>query len=423
MAEIIQMPLMSDTMTEGVIVEWHKKVGDTIKSGDLVAEIETDKATMEFESIYDGILLYVAGEKGQAIKVGDLLAIIGKAGDDVGALVSSAKAAAASAAAPSPAAEAAPVAATPSAPTPVASSPAIADSSDGDRLKASPLARSIAKSEGISLQQVNGSGEGGRIVKRDIDDFIKRGPVAAPAAAHAPTFGSTTESYTDFPLSQMRKAIARRLSESKYTAPHYYLTMDIDMSRAAKLRTQLNVSAEVKISFNDIIVKAAALSLRKHPKVNASWVDGEKIRQFHYVHIGVAVAIEDGLIVPVVRNADNKGIAEIGTEVRLLATKAKNKELQPHEFSGSTFTISNLGMFGIDQFTAIINSPDACILAVGGIVETPVFFEKDGQKKIRAASMMKVTLSCDHRVVDGAVGSAFLQTLKDLLENPLKMLL
>jgi pyruvate dehydrogenase E2 component (dihydrolipoamide acetyltransferase) len=415
MAEIIRMPKLSDTMTEGTVAAWHKKVGDKVKSGELLAEIETDKATMEFESYNDGVLLHIGIDKGQSAKVDSVLAIIGKEGEDISALLASADVPAATpapapAAAPAPAP--APVAAAVAAPAPVAVAPAPA-SSNG-RVKASPLARKIAEDKGIDISRVAGSGDGGRIVKRDVETFT---PAAAGAAPVFYAAAPGTESYTEESVSQMRKTIARRLAESKFSAPHFYLTMDIDMDNAIAARTQLNASGEMKVSFNDMVIKASAMALRKHPKINSSWL-GETIRYNQHVHIGVAVAVDEGLLVPVVRFADGKGLAQINHEVKEYAQKAKNKKLQPQDWEGNTFTISNLGMFGIEEFTAIINPPDACILAVGGIRQIPVV--KNGS--VVPGNMMKVTLSCDHRVVDGATGAAFLQTLKSYLESPVLML-
>jgi len=431
MAEIIEMPLMSDTMTEGVIVSWQKKVGDKVKAGEPIAEVETDKATMDLESYFDGVLLYVAAEAGGSVKVGDLLAIIGKEGEDAKTLVSDYRAQKGGAPTPS-------VAEAVSTPAPT-SEPVVASKSEtlsiptqssDSRLKASPLAKSIADQKGISLSNVSGSGDGGRIIKRDVEALLAQPQQSTSIGQSAPSVvyqPSGTETYEDVPLSQMRKTIARRLGESKFSAPHYYLTMEIEMSKVMKMRAKLNEESEHKISINDFIVKASALALRKNPRVNASWL-GDAVRYYNYVHVGVAVAIEDGLVVPVIRFADTKGLADLANEVKILATKAKNKELQPDEFKGNTFTISNLGMYGIDQFTAIINPPDACILAVGGIQSLPRFEAKDpkdkhSKKVIKESQIMKVTLSCDHRVVDGAIGSEFLKTLKFLLENPVRMML
>lgn len=417
MAEIIEMPKLSDTMTVGVIAAWSKKKGEKVKSGELLAEVETDKATMELESFYDGFLLYTAVEAGGGVPVGDLIAIIGKEGEDISGILAdyqAKKGAAAPApepvAASAPAPVSAPVASTPAvaAPAPVAP----ADSGDS-RLKASPLAKALAKEKGIDLNQIHGSGEGGRIVKKDIDNYQ---PSAGVGRSYPATVG--VESYEEVTVSQMRKTIARRLGESKFSAPHFYLTMEINMDKAVDARAGLNEVSDVKISYNDLVIKAVAASLRKHPKVNAAWL-GDKIRYNHHIHIGMAVAVEEGLLVPVIRFADTKGIAQIAAEAKDFAGRAKNKQLQPQDWEGNTFTISNLGMFGIDQFTAIINPPDACILAVGGISQQPIV--KNGQ--IVPGNIMKVTLSCDHRVVDGAVGSAFLQTLKSYLEDPVRILL
>ena len=431
-ATVIRMPKMSDTMTEGVIVSWNKQVGDPVKSGELLAEVETDKATMELESYEDGTLLYVGVEAGQAVPVDGILAVVGEKGADYRALLNGSNAAASVA----PAEE-----------TPVAQSSAVPAETAGSggsngRVKASPLAKSLAKDKGIDIAQVLGTGEQGRIVKRDVESFapptqpaaqplpraepsvatppaaqpgVKPPPAPKSAPQPVPAFGQ--ESFDEVPVSQMRKAIARRLAESKFAAPHFYLTMEIRMDKAIELRTSLNEYSPVKISFNDLVLKAAAVSLKQHPKINSSWL-GDKIRFNHHVHIGVAVAVEEGLLVPVVRFADTKTLSTIAGEVKELGAKAKNKQLQPKDWEGNTFTISNLGMFGIDEFTAIINAPDACILAVGGIKQTPVV--KNGQ--IEVGNVMKVTLSCDHRVVDGASGAAFLQTLRDLLEQPMRML-
>lgn len=408
MAEIVKMPKLSDTMTEGVVAAWHKKVGDKVKSGELLAEIETDKATMEFESFVDGVLLHIGIQKGQSAPVDSLLAIFGKEGEDVSALIASGSqpvaAAPTAAAAPTPTPSPAPAAAV-AAPAPAAVQ---AVSSNG-QLKASPLAKKMAESKGISLQHLQGSGDGGRIVKRDVDAF-QPGTMTLPAAAGV-------ESFTEEHVSQMRKTIARRLAESKFSAPHFYLTMEIDMDNAIASRTSINATVDAKVSFNDMVIKACAMALTKHPKINSSWRENT-IRYNQHVHIGVAVAVEEGLLVPVVRFADTKGLATINAEVKTFAEKAKSKKLQPSDWEGNTFTISNLGMFGIDEFTAIINPPDACILAVGGIKQVPVV--KNGA--VVPGNVMKVTLSCDHRVVDGASGAAFLQQVKSYLEQPVMML-
>lgn len=417
-ATIIRMPLLSDTMTEGVIAEWHKKVGDKVKSDDAIADVETDKATMEVIGYAEGTLLYVGVEKGQAAKVNDIIAIVGKEGTDVSAFLnSSSKPQANTVAAPvNVEAKPAQVAAT-------AKQEVQSDSSS--RLKASPLARKIAKDKGIDLAQVTGSAEGGRIVKKDIEGFTpgvqkvvastESKSVVIPAAPIPQFIG--VEKYTEKPVSQMRKVIAKRLSESLFTAPHFYLTMSIDMDSAIIARTKINEFSSSKISFNDMVLKAVAVALKQHPNVNSSWL-GDTIRYNEHVNIGVAVAVEDGLLVPVVRFADGKSLSHISAEVKDFAQRAKSKKLQPSDWEGSTFTISNLGMFGIDEFTAIINPPDACILAIGGIQQIPVV--KNGA--VVPGNVMKVTLSCDHRVVDGATGSAFLQTLKALLEEPVRLL-
>lgn len=422
MAEVVYMPKLSDTMTEGVVAEWTKKVGDAVSSGEVLAEIETDKATMEFESFYDGVLLHIGVEKGQAAPVNAILAIIGEKGEDISGILSGDTAApaaakeekkeekAAAAPSPEPVKETAPAAKA----QPVSAPVAQTTSTDG-RVVASPLAKKLASEKGIDINTVQGTGEGGRIVKRDVDHYV---PYDAPARASFTAAPAGVESYTDEPVSQMRKTIARRLAESKFTAPHFYLTLDIDMDNAIAARKALNATEGVKVSFNDMVIKAVAISLRQHPAVNSAWL-GDTIRRNQHIHIGVAVAVEEGLLVPVVRFADTKGFAQIGDEVRTYAKKAKDKKLQPSDWEGNTFTISNLGMFGIEEFTAIINPPDSCIMAVGGIKEVPVV--KNGQ--VVPGNVMKVTLSCDHRVVDGASGAAFLQTFKGYLENPVTMLL
>jgi len=428
MAEIVRMPKMSDTMTEGVVSKWHKKIGDKIKTGDLVAEIETDKATMEFESYQEGVLLYIGVQEGKAAPVDDILAILGKEGEDYKPVLDAEKkkvpakeeakpaaaessAPPASASAPAPKPTPAPAPAPAPAATPVAA-PAPSVVSDG-RLKASPLAKKLAGEKGIDLGKILGSGEHGRIVKRDIDWFKPGNMVSAMGS---PAFVGK-ESFDEISVSQMRKTIAKRLSESKFTSPHFYLTMEIDMDAAIAARESILAVIESKISYNDLVIKAAAAALRQHPKVNSSWL-GDKIRVNHHIHIGVAVAVEEGLLVPVVKFADGKTLREINAEVKAFAQKAKDKKLQPADWEGNTFTISNLGMYGIEDFTAIINPPDACILAIGAIIHKPVV--KNGA--VVAGSTMKVTLSCDHRVVDGVTGSEFLQTFKGLMENPVILL-
>ena len=421
MAEIVRMPKLSDTMTEGVVAEWHKKVGDTIESGELLAEIETDKATMEFESFQEGVLLHIGVEKGQTAPIDSILAILGEKGEDVADLLKKEKASEADVV------ETEVVKPTPTpTPTPVeVKQPSLVsiseepvqkissnksfptlDSLNFLETKASPLAKKLAQERGINLKFINGTGTDGRIVKRDIDNF------------QVSTSIKGQESFVDEPVSQMRKVIAQRLAESKFSAPHFYLTVSINMDNAIESRKAINNAINPsKISFNDLVVKAAAVSLKDHPKVNASWF-GDFIRYNDHVHIGVAVAVDEGLLVPVIRFTNEKSLTQIGQEVKSLAQKAKDKKLQPEEWEGNTFTISNLGMFGIDEFTAIVNPPDACILAIGGIQQVPVV--KNGE--IVPGNIMKVTLSCDHRVVDGAVGSAFLNSFKNYLENPVLLL-
>ncbi|MBC7744274.1 MAG: 2-oxo acid dehydrogenase subunit E2 [Flavobacterium sp.] len=425
-ATVIRMPLLSDTMTEGVIAEWHKKVGDTVKSDDALADVETDKATMEVTGYADGTLLYIGVEKGQAAKVNDIIAIVGKEGTDITPLLKQEKPSSADA---KPAEQKETVKDVPPPVAEVAEQKEEVQSDTDSRVKASPLARKIAKDKGIDISQVKGSAEGGRIVKKDVESFTPSSkiidkPAEVPVSAEKPEVTSQTipqfigeEKFTEKAVSQMRKVIAKRLSESLFTAPHFYLTMAIDMDGAMEARVKMNEFAKVKISFNDIVLKAVAIALKQHPNVNSSWL-GDKIRYNEHVNIGVAVAVEDGLLVPVIRFADGKSLSHISAEVKDFAQKAKTKKLQPSDWEGSTFTISNLGMFGIDEFTAIINTPDACILAVGGIQQVPVV--KNGA--VVPGNVMKVTLSCDHRVVDGATGSAFLQTLKMLLEEPVRLL-
>jgi pyruvate dehydrogenase E2 component (dihydrolipoamide acetyltransferase) len=427
MEEVVLMPRLSDTMTEGVIAGWNKNVGDTVKKGDVLAEIETDKATMELESYKNGKLLFQGAKKGEKIAVNDLLAIIGEEGKvDVDKIVAAAKAGSGQApSASSQQSQAAQKQETAQPATAVHEPVGAEQHSTNGRVKASPLAKKLAAEKGIDINKLSGSGDGGRIVKADIDSYK---PAAATTAAPSgekkatiPTFApivSGQEAYTDIPNSQIRNIIAKRLAESKFSAPHFYLTMEINMDNAMTARTHLNEASPVKISFNDLVVKACALALRQHPAVNSSWM-GDKIRRYQHIHVGIAVAIEDGLIVPVIRFADQKTLPQIAAESKELSGKARNKKLQPNEFSGNTFTISNLGMMDIDEFTAIINPPDSCIMAVGRIKEIVV---KKGEG-FGVSNVMKVTLSCDHRSVDGATGAAFLQTVKKLLENPITMLL
>lgn len=412
-AKEIRMPLLSDTMTEGKIVAWHKNIGDYVKSDDVLAEVETDKATMEVVGYEEGTLLYIGVEAGKAAKINEIIAIVGKEGTDVAAYVAAEKNKMNNPA-PAKAESNASTTATPS------SAPAVeqseeTSSDDNGRVKASPLAKKMAKDRGIDLKLVKGTGDGGRITRRDIENYTPS--AEAPKAAASNVFAGGQEGHTDIPVTQMRKVIARRLSESMYTAPHFYLTMEINMDNAMQAREAMNKLSKVKISFNDIVIKACATALKAHPDVNSSWM-GDYIRQHHHVHIGTAVALPEGLIVPVVKHADQKSLSQIAAETKELYGKARDKKLQPQEFSGNTFTISNLGMMDIDSFTAIINPPDSCILAVGKIKEV-VVRKGDG---FDVTNVMTVTLSCDHRSVDGAVGAAFLQTLKALLENPVTML-
>ena len=444
------MPRLSDTMTEGVIAAWHVKKGDQVSNGDLLAEVETDKATMDVESFYDGTVLHIGVEEGEALPVGQLLVIIGEEGEDVSSLVSGhqsggngsseqsdAGQAEESSAAPAqeekspepqPQPEAQSSPRTEEKASPVSSGAAEAPSATPEgRVKASPLAKAMAKERGIDLNQVSGSGDNGRIVKRDIENFQPAqqqpaqtsAPAAdAPAQAPMPTAPVGQESYEEVRVSQMRKTIARRLAESKFTAPHFYVTMEINMGRAVEVRKQLNELSPVKISFNDMVIKGVAAALRQHPGLNAAWME-DKIRYNQHVHIGMAVAVDEGLLVPVIRHADTKGLSVIAGESKKLAGMARDRKLQPSDWEGNTFTVSNLGMFGVEEFTAIINPPDSCILAIGGIIDKPIV--QDGE--IVPGKLMKVTLSCDHRVVDGAMGAAFLQTLKGLLEDPVRMLI
>lgn len=409
MAEVIRMPRLSDTMEEGNIIGWLKKVGDKVSPGDILAEVETDKATMDLESFHEGTLLYIGTEEG-AVPVDGIIAVIGDKGEEYESLIKEDNAIAPGAASPEPAASKEAASAQPE---PVEQSTSATIDS---RIKASPLAKSMAKENNLDLASVSGSGEGGRIVKKDIETAIKSGGSTAPKSSVDYSSMASGKSI-EIPLSQMRKTIAKRLGESKFAAPHFYLTIDINMGRSVEARKAINAKGEHKISFNDIIVKASALALRKHPMINASWM-GDKIVVNGHVDIGVAVAVEEGLLVPVVRNTDLKPLHVINAEVKEMAGRAREKRLKPEEMQGNTFTISNLGMFGIDEFTAIINPPASCILAVGGIQKTPIVV--DGE--IKVGNVMKVTLSCDHRVVDGATGAAYLQTLQAYLENPLQML-
>ena len=425
MAEVIRMPRMSDTMTEGVIVEWHKKVGDKVKPGDLLAEVETDKATMELESYNEGTLLYIGVEKGKSVVVEGVLAVVGKDGEDYKGLLDGG--------------EIKPEAKKDDAPSPTENkksedpidekkseektsaevSPNGGDL-EGARLKASPLAKKLAAEKGIDISKIKGSADGGRVVKKDIDTYTPESVDKQATKENKPVqpFAQTgEEGYQDIQLTQMRKTIARRLSESNFTAPHFFLTMEINMDTAMSARASMNEVSPVKISFNDMVIKAAAMALRHHPAVNSSFM-GDFIRQNNHIHIGSAIALPEGLIVPVIRFADQKSLSQIAAGATELYDKARNKKIQPQDFTGNTFTVSNLGMMDVEEFTAIINPPDSAILAVGRIKETVV---KKGEG-FGTSNFMKVTLSCDHRSVDGAVGAAFLQTFKKFLENPVTML-
>jgi len=435
-ASLITMPKMSDTMSEGTIAAWHKKVGDPVKSGDILAEVETDKATMELEAYEDGTLLYIGVKEGESVEIDGIIAVIGEKGADFQKLIDaqSRKTKTAAPVLESETPEPAVVAETSenlqkvqAADNKKSKEEQVIRAAPDGKIKASPLAKKLAKDMGYDLSKINGSGDFGRIIKRDVEAYTpsvdtttapgtipqieKAVPIQLPKVVGE-------ESYEEISVSQMRKTIAKRLSESKYSAPHFYLTMEINMDKAIEARKSMNEVAPLKISFNDLVVKAAAASLRRHPKVNASWL-GDKIRFNHHIHIGIAVAVEEGLLVPVVRFADNKSLSHISVEVKDLGEKARNKQLQPSDWEGNTFTISNLGMFGVEEFTAIINPPDACIMAVGGIKQTAIV--KDGQ--LIPGNVMKVTLSCDHRVVDGATGAAFLQTFKEILEDPVRILI
>jgi len=418
MAEIITMPRLSDTMTEGVVAQWLKKVGDKVAEGDILAEIETDKATMEFESFHEGTLLHIGLNDGESAPVDSLLAVIGEDGEDISALIKDFKAPEAESSAEAPKEEKSePAKSTIEAPKKVenkTTGSAVAQPVvNTGKVVASPLARKIAEEKGINLAHVSGTGEGGRVVKRDIENYV---PVSASASVSS-TSAVAQESFEESNNSQMRKTIARRLAESKFTAPHYYLMIEIDMDNAITSRKAINEIPDTKVSFNDIVVKASAMALKKHPKVNSQWFE-DKTRINYHVNIGVAVAVEDGLVVPVIPFTDTKSMTQIGAEVKEMAIKAKSKKLSPAEMEGSTFTVSNLGMFGITEFTSIINQPNSAILSVGAIVQKPVV--KNGE--VLPGNTMKVTLACDHRTVDGATGAAFLQTLKNYIENPVTML-
>jgi len=426
-ASVIRMPKMSDTMEEGVIASWLKKVGDQIASGDILAEVETDKATMELESYDDGELLYIGHKAGESVPVDGVLAIIGEKGADYETLLKAESSAPVTSKNEPAVSEPKEITEAPIVHAVAASTQAITTASNG-RVKASPLAKKLAKDLGYDIAQIPGSGDQGRIIKKDVESFTPSAQPTTAVSAQAASKETSTpialpqvvgeESFEEIPVSQMRKTIGKRLAESKFNAPHFYVTMEINMDKAIEARKSLNEISPVKISFNDLVVKATAAALRQHPKVNVSWL-GDRIRMNHHIHIGIAVAVDEGLLVPVIRFADNKSLSHISAEVKDLAKKAINKQLQPQDWEGNTFTISNLGMFGVEEFTAIINPPDACILAVGGIKQTAIV--KDGQ--LVPGNVMKVTLSSDHRVVDGALGAAFLQTLKGLLEDPVRILI
>lgn len=417
MAEIVRMPKLSDTMTEGTVARWLKKVGDKVKSGEILAEIDSDKATMEFESFYDGVLLHIGIPEKKGAPIDAILAIIGQPGEDISKILEAEKskpqkseAKPAPAAAPAPVSAPAPKPAPAPAPRPVQAVTSVAPRAhvSESRIKASPLAKKLAKDQNLQISMIPGSGDNGRVTKRDIESYLHGAPAAGKVMQ---------ESFTEETVSQMRKTIARRLGESKHTAPHFYLTMEVNMEELVKVRETINAVSSTKTSYNDFIIKATAAALREHPKVNSSWLE-DTIRYNNHIHIGVAVAVDEGLLVPVVKFADGKTLSGIAAEVKEFAQKAKEKKLQPKDWEGNTFTISNLGMFGIEEFTAIINPPDACILAVGGIKQTPVV--RNGA--VVPGVVMKMTLSCDHRVVDGATGADFLQTLKTYLENPVLFL-
>ena len=423
--EVVRMPKLSDTMTEGVVEKWHKKVGDKVKSGELLADIATDKATMEFESFQDGVLIHIGVAEGKSVPVDSVLAILGKGGEDIAAILKTIEGAGktretkgtleikgneeikgtketdATVTIPS---------------TSNNSNQTTTTSNDG-RVKASPLAKAIAKEKGIDISKVSGSGDHGRVTKSDIENYKPQVTSNSSSSKTVSSFVPGTEGYTDEPTSQMRKVIAKRLLESTNGAPHFYLTIEVDMDNAIASRNAINAMPDTKVSFNDLVIKACAAALRKHPKVNTSWL-GDKIRYYSHVHIGVAVAVEEGLLVPVVRFADQKSLTQISAEVKDLGKRAKDKKLQPADWEGNTFTVSNLGMFGIDEFTSIINTPESCILSVGAIKQVPVV--KNNQ--VVPGNVMKVTLACDHRTVDGATGAAFLQTLRTYLENPVTIL-
>jgi pyruvate dehydrogenase E2 component (dihydrolipoamide acetyltransferase) len=413
--EVVRMPKLSDTMTDGVIEKWHKKVGDKVKSGELLADIATDKATMEFESFQDGVLIHIGVQEKQSVPVDSVLAILGKGGEDINAILKAIEGNKGTTETKG-IVEVKPIETITSIPSSINSAP-ITNNSNDTRVKASPLAKALAKEKGIDVSKVHGSGDNGRVTKSDIENYKPQQTTTSGSSKTVSSFVPGAEGFTDEPTSQMRKIIAKRLLESTNGAPHFYLTIEVDMDNAIASRNAINAIPDIKVSFNDLVIKACAVALRKHPKVNTSWM-GDKIRYYSHVHIGVAVAVEDGLLVPVVRFADQKSLSQISAEVKDLGKRAKDKKLQPADWEGNTFTVSNLGMFGIDEFTSIINSPESCILSVGAIRQVPVV--KNNQ--VVPGNVMKVTLACDHRTVDGATGAAFLQTLRTFLENPVTIL-
>jgi pyruvate dehydrogenase E2 component (dihydrolipoamide acetyltransferase) len=410
--EVVRMPKLSDTMTDGVIEKWHKKVGDKVKSGELLADIATDKATMEFESFQDGVLIHIGVQEKQSIPVDSIIAILGKGGEDVNAILASISSGGSAKTTTTTAAPKVETVIATNNPTQTTN-----NSSSDSRVKASPLAKALAKDKGIDISKVNGTGDNGRVTKSDIENYKPAQTTSSGSSKAVSSFVPGTEGFTDEPASQMRKVIAKRLLESTNGAPAFYLTIEVDMDNAMQSRNAINAIPDTKVSFNDLVIKACAAALRKHPKVNSSWM-GDKIRTYSHVHIGVAVAVEDGLLVPVIRFADQKSLSQISAEVKDLGKRAKDKKLQPADWEGNTFTVSNLGMFGIDEFTSIINTPESCILSVGAIKQVPVV--KNNQ--VVPGNVMKVTLACDHRTVDGATGAAFLQTLRTYLENPVTIL-
>ena len=422
-AIVINMPRLSDTMEEGTVASWLKNVGDTVEEGDILAEIETDKATMEFESFNEGVLLHIGVEEGKTAPVDSLLAIIGKEGTDVAAVLA-AQNSGNTVSEVKVEEKVAPVIETPKAVTET-----VTTTASGGRIFASPLAKKIAKDKGINLADINGSGENGRIIKKDVENYtptatVEKSTVAVTSSASTPTPSAVTnfaiageENTSEIKNSQMRKAIAKALGNSKFSAPHFYLNIEVDMDNAMASRKTINAIPDTRISFNDMVVKACAMALKKHPQVNTSWTDNNTLIHSH-IHVGVAVAVDEGLVVPVVKHTDALSLTQIGASVKDLAGKARNKKITPAEMQGSTFTVSNLGMFGIESFTSIINQPNSAILSVGAIIQKPVV--KNGE--IVVGNTMKLTLACDHRTVDGAVGAQFLQTLKTFIENPVTML-